>query len=829
MATAFLAQHNGGAQGDTGGPLAGLTVVDLSTTIAGAFATQFLADAGAEVIGVEPPGGSPLRSEPGWPVLARGRRSVVLDLHTTADRGALDRLLADADVLVTTMRPRAAQRLGLTTEALTALNPRLVTAAVTGFGSSGPWRDLKGYEGLVLAKLGMLHVKKDMVTRPGPAFLSVPFASWGAGMTAVQGILAALLEREASGLGQQVEADLVRGVATIDTWSWFTELVGIRWPGAFEIVAAFNEKCEVISPLIYPLLAAPTRDGRWLQFAQTEPRLFLALMRELGLDWMLADPKWKGLPQLESQELRTELWEIMISKVGERTFAEWQHVFDTNPDVNAEAYRFGAEALDHPQLFHDGRVAVVEDPRLGPVRQPSTLAFQDGRPLTVLRPAPALDEDGERLRGKLRSASGTAAAAAAGEAPAGRLPLEGVTVLEFGLMYAGPYGSTLLAELGARVIKVETLAGDTIRRALGFPEAGGAKVMQGKESISLDLRTEEGRAIVHELARRSDVVLQAFRAGAAERVGVDRASLLAVNPDLVYVSAPGYGTDGPYGHRPAYAPSIGAASGLALTDAPHAAEATGDLEAVKRGAIRLNAATAKPTLQADGICALGVAATMLMGLLARARRRPTGELTTTMLGTTTLALADRTVDYPGRPTGRVVDEEGCGYFALYRMYRSLDGWIFLAAPAADEWEPLAAALAADAPGLVGDERFATGDSRAAHDAALAAALAEVFAVRPGAEWEELLTKADVGCGVVLERAPEVLLQTRQDLVDEYTVSAVSPVFEEHRRMGAAVRFSRSATAANGGCLAGGHTDAILQEIGYDVDAIAGLHARDVVN
>ena len=826
MTTALPAQQDDRAQEGSGGPLTGLTVLDLSTTLAGAFATQFLADAGADVVGVEPPGGSPLRTQPGWPAIGRGRRSVVLDLHGDADREVLRTLIRGADVLVNTLRPGTAERLGFGPEALAELNPRLVSAAVTGFGSTGPWRDLKGYEGLVMARTGMFHVKEKIVTRPGPAFLSVPFASWGAAHTAVHGILAALLERESSGRGQHVEADLVRGVTTIDTWSWFTELVGIRWPGAFEMVEAFTHDNQVLAPLIYPLLAAPTKDGRWLQFAQVEPRLFLALMQELGLDWMFADPKWKGLPVLESQELRTELWEIMLCKVGERTSAEWQRVFDTNPNVNAEAYRFGTEALDHPQLIHDGRVAVIQDPSLGAVRQPSTLAHVDGRPLTVLRAAPLLDEHGEQVRADV---SGAAAHAEVPQAPEGRLPLEGLTVLEFGLMYAGPYGSTLLTDLGARVVKVESPEGDTIRRVVGFPESGGAKVMQGKESISLDLRSEEGRRIVHELARRSDIVLQAFRAGAAERAGVDEATLKGINPDLVYVSAPGYGTSGPYGYRPAYAPSIGAASGLALTEAPHAAAAaTGDIEEIKLGAVRLNSATARPSLQADGISALGVASTMLLGLLARARRRPLGELTTTMLATTALALVDRTVDYAGRLPGATVDEDGCGFSALYRMYRTADGWVFLAVPAAREWAPLVAALAEDAA-LDDDERFSTPQGRAAHDEDLIGVLTDVFAKRPGAEWEERLTKADVGCAVVVERAPEILLQTDEVLAAEYTVSAVSPVFQEHLRMGPAVRFSRSATQAKSGCLTGEHTDAVLLELGYDAAAIADLRARGIVH
>jgi crotonobetainyl-CoA:carnitine CoA-transferase CaiB-like acyl-CoA transferase len=804
------------------GPLAGITVIDLSTTIPGAQATQFLADAGADVVQVEPPGGSPLRDRTAWPALARGKRSVRLDLRDDADRAVLDGLIATADVLVTTFRPRAAARLRLAPADLAALNPRLVSAAITGFGASGPWAHLKGYEGMVMAKLGMFQTKSRMVTRPGPAFVSVPYAGWGASQTALHGILTALFERASSGLGQHVEADMVRGVTALDTWTWFTEMVGLRWPDAYQNVEAFTEDGEPQAPLVYPLLIAPTKDGHWLQFAQTAPRLFAAMLKEFGLTEMLADPKWKGLPVLETQELRTELWEIMIGKVRERTLAEWQQVFDTNPDLMAEVFRAGPDVLNHPQLHHDHRVAEADDPEFGRVVQPSTLVHENEMPLRAPRSAPRLDEHGDELR---RAAPSPAPVAAAPAAPAA-LPLAGVTILELGTMFAGPYGATVLTDFGARVIKIEAKEGDGIRNIGPFPESGGAKVLQGKESVAVDLTTEEGLRIVRELAAKADVVLQSFRAGAAERAGVDADTLREINPDLIYVSAPGYGTGGPSGGRPAYAPSIGAAFGLALTDAPDAAHGTESLKEIKAGAMRLASATAVPTMQADGIAALGVASTILLGVLARRLGRPMGPLTATMVGSATHAILEQVVDYPGRRPAPVPDPDGHGFSALYRMYKASDGWVFLAAPEPREWEPLAAALAGEAD--LGGEGFATPEARRANGEALAETLAGVFARRPAAEWEHLLTKADVGCVRVTERLPELVLQTDEALAAEYCVTATNAIFDEHLRMGPLVRFSRSATKAEGGCSVGEHTDAVLSELGYDATAIDALRERGVI-
>jgi crotonobetainyl-CoA:carnitine CoA-transferase CaiB-like acyl-CoA transferase len=801
-------------------PLAGLTVVDLSTTLPGAQATQFLADAGADVILVERPDGSPLRADPGWPGLLRGKRSIALDLHADDDQTTLDRLLAQADVLVTTMRPAAAARLGLTADRLAARYPRLVAALITGWGSRGPWAGYKGYEALIMAKTGVLHSKRQLTPGPDPAYVSVPYASFAAAQTAVHGILAALLERESSGRGQLVEANLVSGVGALDTYNWFYEMILRRYPDAFEpLVAAFDDAGRPQSRLMYALLVAATKDGTWLQFAQSAPRLTQAFLEELGLADEVRKPKWAGFPDLPTPELRQEWWDTMLARVGERTLAEWDAVFDRNPNVFGEQFRTPDEALAHPQLVHEGRVVTVDDPDLGPVRQPSTLVHAARRPLTEIRRAPRFDEHAAEIKSQLPS--GRTDRCDSPSAPRA-CPLAGLTVLELGGMFAAPFGATVLADLGARVIKVEPLDGDTIRGIMAFPEAGGGKVLQGKESIALDLRTPEGLAMVHQIARRSDVVLQCYRAGVAARIGIDEAALKAVNPALVYLNAPGYGIDGPYGGKPAYAPSIGAASGVSLTDAPLGGARPETHEQLLAGARNLRAGGTVPAVQSDGLAALGVASGLLLGLYAKRRGIDLTDLTTTMLGSCTQALIGRNTGYQGRPALSRVDDEFRGLGPLYRMYRAADGWVFLAAPAAGEWPALAAALSLD------DPRFASRQARAENADALAEALTEIFAARAKADWEAELTARDVGCVAVAQENAEWRMQDDEFYQAGYAVDAVSPIFDSHRRPAPLVRFSRSATKADAGCRLGQHTDALLRELGYDDERIADLRKRDVV-
>lgn len=804
----------------TQGPLEGIRVIDLTRTLAGVTSTQYLADAGADVILVEPPEGTPIRSMRGWPVYGRGKRSVVLDLETESGRGELNKLLSGADVLIADGSTDALSGIGLDDESLDKTYPRLVTALITGWGRTGPWKDLKGYEALVLAKAGTMYSTRRMHSPPRANFHTVPYASFAAAHLATHGILAALLERETSGRGQFLETDLVRGITAIDCWNWFSELVGIKWPEAYEIVEPWGPENEPRSPMLFALLTAPTKDGHWLQFAQTQPHLFRAFLEEIGMDEVIAQEKFNKFPHLETSALRKEFWAIMIDRVRERTLAEWEECFLRNRNVAAELFRSGPIILDHPQLIHDGRKAVVNDPQVGPVVQPSTLAHTESGALTKLRPAPLLGSS------TVADVGTRAAATDAQDAPAGNFVLEGITIVEFGEMFAGPYASSVLADLGARVVKIESMRGDGIRSLLPFPESSGAKVMQGKESVQLDLHDPEGRRLAHELVAKADIAIMAMRAGAADRLGIDYDTLRAVNPDLVYVSAPGYGTTGPYGGRPAYAPSIGAGAGIALTELPQVLSETESMTEIMRSAGMLVSASG-PEVSADGLAALAVASTMLVGVLARQRGHTVPHLMTSMLSSISHAITDWVVDYDGIAPPITPDVDSRGTSALYHLYDAAEGLVFLAAPTADEWLTLTEAMAAEVD-LISDPRFATPESRVENDDALVEVLAAAFVTRSAADWESHLTKAGIGCVQLYEGAPGRLLQTDPELIATYTSPAVSPTFDEHQRPSPGVAFSRSATHAPSGCLAGEHTTLVLEELGLTAQEIADLRASGVI-
>jgi crotonobetainyl-CoA:carnitine CoA-transferase CaiB-like acyl-CoA transferase len=303
-----------------------------------------------------------------------------------------------------------------------------------------------------------------------------------------------------------------------------------------------------------------------------------------------------------------------------------------------------------------------------------------------------------------------------------------------------------------------------------------------------------------------------------------------LNPNLVYLSAPGYGVDGPCGDRPAYAPTIGAGSGLVMRNIGSSVpEHPGlSVKEIRANALRLSGAGTTEYAQADGISALTAASALALGLLVRDRRGTAQDMLTTMLTSTAHALADDMVEYENRPPTAVADPDLFGYGALYRLYESSDGWIYLAAPATREWDSLVKALA-DVVDLSSDQRFSDEARRRENEAALAETLAQVFRSQSAQHWEDTLLPHDIGCVVAHAEAPEEVLQFGEfATASGLTIEVDHPTFGEHARLTPLVDLSRNETVAEPGCLLGDHTNQILAELGYDSAAIVDLRDRGVV-
>jgi crotonobetainyl-CoA:carnitine CoA-transferase CaiB-like acyl-CoA transferase len=415
-------------------------------------------------------------------------------------------------------------------------------------------------------------------------------------------------------------------------------------------------------------------------------------------------------------------------------------VFDDDPDVFAEIFRHGTELLHHPQTIHNHQVIEVEDAKLGTVTQPGALVRMDATPASIERSAPSLDEHGEELRARtLRKRQRPEAAATTTTDP----PLAGVTIVELGTFYAAPFGTTILTDYGARVIKIEQLDGDPMRWIMPFPEAGGIKVLQGKESVAVDLASDEGREIVYELVRHADAVLVSFRAV----VGAPRARprpLLAMRPDLVYPQRTGLRRRRPCGHCPVPRPPSAPAPVspcAASASPPLRGPTSGRGGEADRAPGRVGGHGRPVRLPASQ---LGVASALAARSVRTGARRAGQARYRRRVSSRWRVLVEDMVEYDDRPARLMTDPGLHGLSARYRLYETADGWVFLAAPAPSEWDALVSALAPFVD-LAADPRFTDEDARRAHDDELADLLAGMFRKQPAGDWENELCAVDVGC------------------------------------------------------------------------------------
>jgi crotonobetainyl-CoA:carnitine CoA-transferase CaiB-like acyl-CoA transferase len=397
-------------------------------------------------------------------------------------------------------------------------------------------------------------------------------------------------------------------------------------------------------------------------------------------------------------------------------------------------------------------------------------------------------------------------------------------LLELATYIATPFAGVQLADLGARVIKIEPLEGDPLRAARGVY----LTTVQGKESIALDLKHAEGREIVHRLVARADALMHNYRPGVPERLGIDWDTLRAINPRLVYLYGASFGSTGPMAWKAAFHVTAGAVLGGA-----RAQVGAGNLAApeqplspdeLARSAYRLEKANES---HPDYNAAVVVAAALALGLYARERTGRGQALETRMMLSNAYALSKDFVDFPGRAPRELPGADVTGLGALYRLYPTAQGWVFLAAFAQRDFERFCAA--AGCTGLARDPRFASAEARAKHDAELAGAIAAVLAGRSAAEWEEWLAPRGVGCLRASDQPTASFILDHERAAElGWSATARDSAFGAYQRYGRGVEIERDAGPLGGAWRAGEHTRSILAELGYAPDEIERLLRTHVV-
>ena len=392
-----------------GGPLRGLRVVDLSTVLAGPYATMILADLGADVVKVEPPEGDATRGwGPPWVgseadgtrtaayflSVNRNKRSIVLDLRSADDADVLRRLLVDADVLVENFRPGSLGRLGFDDEALATINPRLIHLAISGYGAGGPLADRPGYDFVIQASGGLMSITGAADADGGePTKVGVAISDVVTGLYAVIGILSALLARgDGDAPGQRVDASLLGSTLAV--------LVN-QAQNAFVTGSAPVRRGNG-HPNIVPYETFATADGQ-IALAVGSERQWPRCCAAIGLPDLAVDPRFATNGDRVAN--RAALRPLIAERLATAPSADWLAAFEA-ADVPAGPIRDVLAAFDAPEAVALGMSVEVEHPAFGVLRQVGIPLDFSATPGAIRTAPPLLGEHGAAIRAELGSAGG---------------------------------------------------------------------------------------------------------------------------------------------------------------------------------------------------------------------------------------------------------------------------------------------------------------------------------------------------------------------------------------------------------------------------------------
>jgi crotonobetainyl-CoA:carnitine CoA-transferase CaiB-like acyl-CoA transferase len=636
------------------GALDNIRVVDFGHYVAGPVVGMLLADQGADVVRVERPGG------PAWPTEAnatwnRGKRTITLDLTDDADRATALALAGRADIVIENFRPGVMDRLGLGEAEIRARNRGLIYNAMPAFGREDPRSAMAGWEGTVLAATDVFRPRVDyremvqqLHRRPAdregdPLFTAEPMASLYAALLSATAIAAALRVRDETGRGQRVEVPLFDAMI---------QAAGIFGMAQLPFRAAFG---SAVNPWDHQYRCA---DDRWIHIVCNHTPHAEQLAGLLDRPDLIE----RGLTerQLADVGAHHELILVLTEIFASRPAEAWEALL-VDHELPGAMVRSTAEWLDHPQARQGGLLVDVDDPTLGPTRQPAPVVELSDPAPTAPRPAHPADADREEI---LQSLQGDHSI---GD-PDGSIspvvgPLHGIRVLDLGLVLSGPICGRVLAELGADVIKIDN------------PRRGGVvfhyDINRGKRSLLLDLETDDGTELFWELVDGADVIIENFRPGVVEDLAIDYELVAKEKPEIVYASITAYGERGPWSELPGYDGSIQALTGIQTR--------YGGSEQP----------TVWPYWEVDDY-ATGYATAygVILALLQRSLTGRGQRVTADLARAAGLLQSAHLIDHEAKVWDEPVGPDALGLSPIQRLYRCDDGWIFLGARDAGQLEPV---------------------------------------------------------------------------------------------------------------------------------------------
>lgn len=604
--------------------LTGVRVLDLSGTIASSVAGMLFGDYGAEVIHLTPPVWTESAELPGLAVWHRNKICSSLDWDSSASIDVVRQLLRGADICLTSDEATVA-RLGIDSQDLGKLIHLHMPSSVA-LESGGLEVDnlLAATSGVALRQGSFDGGAVDLVT---------PYISYEQGLWGATAAVAALVEREKSGFGQQVRVDGFHGsiVANIATL--------VMDPAAPAINTAVGPGGP--NP---PYSSYRCADGKWVFLGAPTPKFQQAALEVLGISQIWTDPRInEQFTNLHNPDNRGWVRQMFVDAFASQPSDHWLDRLGV-ADVPVGLVGDSKDWLADPQIRAVGQHQVVTDPRNGEMAMGGLLVELFGTPASASSPRsflplnalPAWPEQPKPSNETPR--------------PSGRGPLDGIRVLNLGAMLAGPYAGMLMAELGADVVKVEPRGGDVFRMV-------GSHYNRGMRSLEVDLRNPDGHASFLKLVGVSDVVIDNYRLGVLGRLAIDYESLTAVKPDVISVSVTGFGETGPLAFRPAFDPMIQATSGMQKAQG-------GDSDPVFIG-VAVN--------DVSSGCAAAFAA--CLALFHRARTGVGQRTGTSLAAASVFMQSGELVHYQNCPTPRVGGRDFAGPSILDRFYPTTDGHV----------------------------------------------------------------------------------------------------------------------------------------------------------
>jgi len=756
------------ALGGRSSALGGLTVADLSGGLAAALCSMFLADNGARVVRVVLDDEDAVRNPPVFALYDRGKEVVRIDGADGGGADALGAILADADVLLEDFPPSSPTRARLGLDAAGARRAGLVHCSITAYGAAGPLADEPADHDLVAARTGILASQPSR-RGDGPIHVVHPVAYVGAGLLAALGVAAALYRRERTGRGARVETSLMAGAL----------LYAPKVAGANVPVRRVNMTTQGGGPFYSVFECA---DGEWIQLGCIHSGFVDIAAAALGVaEFIASNPEMGDGRWPRDEEARRRLFAKVAERIRTRSAAEWIAELQA-ADVPCDRAQTAREAMSDPQILHNGLVRELDDPLFGKT-------LMTGAPINLSETPPkiGLARAEKAVRPEELDLAKPARAPEA-ESPqdgdsGGNPPLSGVRVMEMTNVIAGPVAGRLLADLGADMIKFESPFGDISRPGGG---AGFISYNAGKRSVSVDTKTRAGAEVARRLAASADLILANMRPGATERMGLSADFLREANPRIVQTHITAYGWDGPYAQRPGVDPIAQALTGLQRA------------QGGAGGAPVYLSALAPCDYTGGALGALGA----VLGLLARERFGIGQKADTNLLAAGALMNADGFIHYDGKTPRPLPDANQFGLGARRRLYRTSDGWIY---------------LAADAP---------------AQDAAAAAFLdgaEDALAGMSTAAALDALSARGLPCAPVVEYYARGFFHDPQASANGMIAELTHPALGALKLSGSLMSFDGVGTLPKRHTpLLGEHTAEVLAELGYDRERIAALYEDGAV-